>query len=256
MGSAQLTFFHFLKTHWRALVCRLSNGVSFFMRSIGLIGLIGLIFIAACSLPTNETSETIKTSEKTTPTQTIKTGDTSFLVQTGRVQYKRRGSVSWLSGQGKNPIDIEDWIRTELDSQAQIDLSDGRILDVGESSLVTLLEKSETAKMHRAVLGVSKGNLVGEVGYNKNTPSELIIKMPQVWVRIRSPLSEGLVKIFRISLTDKKILVHAIDGDLDLVWKGKVQTIKSKEQYMKSVRKAPEVLSWGENPPPQEQGSF
>ena len=166
-----------------------------------------------------------------------KNTDAIFLKMNGDVLHKRSGNLVWDDSQLETDLFLKDWVKTGSDSRCTISMKNNRLLKLSANSRVILLEKSDTAQKHRAVVAISGGEVEGEIQGQENVDSELVLKLPHAWLRVKSSVKEGVKKIFRISLTNNEMKIHAKQGEVEVLTKGKVVKLTNNKMYKRKVSK-------------------
>ena len=198
-------------------------------------------FFLGCqkSIPPEPEKATISTPKKieneNPPMQ--KSGDAVFLTVHGDVSHKRGGEVVWASSSLETPLYLRDWVQTKEHSSCQISLLEKRRLSMSANSVLVLLDREDSPERKRAVVGVSQGEIRGEVDSDADVDSELLLKLPMAWFRIKASVQEGVKKIFRMSLTDQTLKVHMEQGKADLEWKGKKISLDEGQSYREVLEK-------------------
>ncbi len=189
-----------------------------------------LITSAPKTSPSPLTPEDLQSEKNIT---TNNEGDAYFDFISGSVSHKRAQKLTWEDSSKKTPLFLKDWIKTEKNSSASINMTNQRMIKMSENSRLILLERDDQQKLKRAVVGVSEGDITGEVGHQPGEPSELLLKLPHAWLRVKSSVKAGVKKVFQISLNSTEMKIHVSEGELEVINKGKVIKLTKNKVYKK-----------------------
>ncbi len=202
------------------------------------------IFLVFCSkkekpstdlVTTESTDYKAPTPEPVIKEKVVPKGDASYNSLIGEVTHKRSSEVVWEESSSDTNLFLKDWVKTGEDSSCEISMSKNRIIKMSENSRLILLDKQDKEKVKRAVIGVSKGDVEGKIEGEQGVDSQIVFKLPNAWVKVKSSLKQGVKKIFRISLTSNEMKVHVEEGDVEVLTKGKVLKLTKNKVYEKKV---------------------
>ncbi len=180
-------------------------------------------------------------------------GDAKYLTLEGEVTHKRSSEMVWKESSIKTNLFLKDWIKTGEGSNCAISMSRNRIITMSENSRLILLDRQDKEKVKRAVIGVSKGDVEGKIEGQEGVDSQIIFKLPNAWLRVKSSLKQGVKKVFRISLTSNKMKVHVEEGDVEVLTKGKVLKLTKNKIYEKKVKIEDVELDFSKQVEPPEE---
>lgn len=163
-------------------------------------------------------------------------GDAFYSSLSGEVFHKRSKEVVWELSPEDTQLFLKDWVKTGEGSSSTISMNKGRLIKMSENSRLILLDKSDKEKTRSAVIGVSNGDVEGQIEGTDGVESEIVFKLPHAWLRVKSSLQKGVKKIFRISLTNDKMKIHVDKGDVEVLTKGKVVKLTENKVYQKKIK--------------------
>ncbi len=159
--------------------------------------------------------------------------DAKFEKINGLVNYKRKSETVWEESQLETKLYFKDWIKTGEKSSTTVRIFADSYIELSEKSRIILLEKKYKKEVEQTIIGVKNGHIQGEVvgGNNK----EVVLKLPNVWLKVRSSIKKGAKKIFQVSLSEDKVKVHTEKGEVQLVTKNKVVDLKEKQEFTQKI---------------------
>jgi hypothetical protein len=167
----------------------------------------------------------------------------------GSVKIRRGASVNWIDARPKMPLKEKDAIRTFVESEVELETSEGTVLKIGENSTVEMSRFIGTGDVQSTKVKVLSGSILSNVKKLVNTNSSFEFETPTATAAIRGT-TVGL------DVNKAKTVIKVYEGRVLVVPSGAKVGMELKENQMTSVaegqkevvvekleEKAPEIIS-------------
>lgn len=153
----------------------------------------------------------------------------------GSVKIRRNGTVNWISAKVGMPLRERDGIRTFVESEAELETSEGTIMKVGENSTLELSKFQQDENTQNSKVKIMNGNVISNVKKLVSTSSSFEFETPTATAAIRGT-------IIGIDVNKEATNVKVYEGRVYVTPKGARKGVELKENQMSTInRKTKEI---------------
>ena len=163
----------------------------------------------------------------------------------GTVKIRRGGTINWVDARPRMALKERDAVRTFIESEAELETTEGSLINVGENSTIELARYREKEEVRTTRLKIMNGKLLSNVKKLVNTKSSFDFETPTATASIR-----GTLVSFDVSKEHTRVKVFS--GKVLVVPQGAKQGTELKENQMTTVvkgQKDVKVEKLDEKPP-------
>jgi hypothetical protein len=154
----------------------------------------------------------------------------------GTVKIRRGTSVKWSDARPKMPLKETDAIRTFVESEVELETTEGSTIKVGENTTVELTTLKGTAKEQNTSLKIMNGAIIANVKKLVSTGSSFEFETPTATAAIR-----GTVVGFEVNREQTRVKVY--EGRVLVTPQGSKNGVELKPNQMGVVKKGGEQVA-------------
>lgn len=148
----------------------------------------------------------------------------------GTANIRRSGTVNWVPARVNMPVKERDAVRTFIESELEVETSEGTILKLGENATLELDKLSSKGDADNTTVKILNGSLVANVKKLVNASSKFEFETPTATAAIR-----GTVVGFDVG--NEKTTIKVFEGKVLVTPNGTKRGVEVKENEMTSVAK-------------------
>jgi ferric-dicitrate binding protein FerR (iron transport regulator) len=148
----------------------------------------------------------------------------------GSVKIRRGAAANWIDARPNMPLKQNDAIRSFIESEAELETSEGTSLKVGENSTVEFVTFFGNSKLQNTKIKILNGTLLLNVTKLINTNSTFELETPTVTAAI-----QGTIVSFNISSENTQVKVY--EGKVIVTPSGSTNGVELKDNQMAIVSK-------------------
>lgn len=148
----------------------------------------------------------------------------------GTANIRRSGTVNWVPARVNMPVKERDAVRTFIESELELETSDGTILKLGENATLELDKLTTNGNADNTKVKILNGNLVANVKKLVNNNSKFEFETPTATAAIR-----GTVVGFDVG--KEKTTIKVFEGVVLVTPNGTKRGVEVKDNEMTSVIK-------------------
>jgi hypothetical protein len=148
----------------------------------------------------------------------------------GTANIRRSGTVNWVPARVNMPVKERDAVRTFIESELEIETSEGTILKLGENATLQLDKLTSKGDADNTTVKILNGSIVANVKKLVNSNSKFEFETPTATAAIR-----GTVVGFDVG--SEKTTIKVFEGKVLVTPTGTKRGIEIKENEMTSVAK-------------------
>jgi hypothetical protein len=154
----------------------------------------------------------------------------------GTADIRRTGTINWVKARANMPIKERDALRTYIESELEIETSEGTIIKLGENSTLEIDKFNAKEQTENTRIKILNGNIIANVKKLVNTDSKFEFETPTATAAIR-----GTVVGFEVN--KEKTVVKVFEGIVVVTPNGARKGVEIKENQMTSVAKGQKSVS-------------
>ncbi len=148
----------------------------------------------------------------------------------GTANIRRSGTVNWVPARVNMPVKERDAVRTFIESELELETSEGTILKLGENATLELDKLTSKENIDNTKVKILNGNIVANVKKLVNANSKFEFETPTATAAIR-----GTVVGFDVG--KEKTTIKVFEGVVLVTPNGTKRSVEIKENEMTSVAK-------------------
>jgi len=149
---------------------------------------------------------------------------------TGSVKIRRGATVNWFDTKPGMTIRERDAVRTFIESEAELETSEGTILKIGETTTIEMSQLFQKGDQQNTKVRIMNGTLLTNVKKLVNAKSSFEFETPTATAAIRGT-------IVGLDVTKEKTLIKVYEGAVTVSIPGSNLPVILKENQMTSVVK-------------------
>jgi hypothetical protein len=167
--------------------------------------------------------------------QTVaRTGKIKSIVGTANI--RRTGTINWVNARVNMPVKERDAVRTFIESELELETSEGTIVKLSENSTLELDKFSAKDNAENTTVKIMNGSIIANVKKLANSSSKFEFETPTATAAIR-----GTVVGFEVS--KEKTTVKVYEGTVVVTPHGAKKGIEIKDNQMTSVIKGQKTIT-------------
>lgn len=154
----------------------------------------------------------------------------------GTANIRRTGTINWVNARVNMPIKERDALRTFIESELELETSEGTIIKLGENSSLELDKMVSRGDMENTRMKIMNGNVIANVKKLVNTNSKFEFETPTATAAIR-----GTVVGFEVN--KEKTVVKVYEGTVVVTPHGAKKGVEIKDNQMTSINKGQKSIT-------------
>lgn len=154
----------------------------------------------------------------------------------GSVKIRKNGTVNWMNARVGMPVRERDGLRTFVESEAELETSEGTTIKVGENSTFELSEFQQNKDVQKTKVKIMNGSMLSNVKKLVNPSSSFEFETPTATAAIRGT-TVGL------DVNKEQTNIKVYEGKVFVAPRGKKNGTVLKDNEMTSVSKKTKVIT-------------
>lgn len=156
----------------------------------------------------------------------------------GTVKIRRGTSTIWRDARPKMPLKQTDAIRTFVESEAEIETSEGSIIKIGENTTMELKTLQGAAEVQKTSVKIMNGAVLANVKKLVSTGSSFEFETPTATAAIRGT-------VVGLEVNKERTRVKVYEGKVLVTPRGSANSIELKQNQMGVVEKGRDQVAVG-----------
>lgn len=148
----------------------------------------------------------------------------------GTVKIRRGASVNWIDAKPNMPLKEKDAIRTLIESEVELETSEGSVIKIGENSTVEMAKFFGNNDVQNTKVKILSGSMITNVKKLVNTNSTFEFETPTATAAIRGT-------IVGLEVNKEKTQIKVFEGKVLVTPRGSKKGVELKENQMTAVTK-------------------
>jgi hypothetical protein len=154
----------------------------------------------------------------------------------GTADIRRTGTINWVNARVNMPLKERDALRTFIESELELETSEGTVIKLGENSSCELDKMASKGDLENTKLKILNGSVIANVKKLVNTNSRFEFETPTATAAIR-----GTVVGFEVS--KEKTVVKVYEGTVVVTPHGAKKGVEIKDNQMTSINKGQKSIT-------------